>query len=128
MDKLKRIALIPAGPHDQVGKSAGDPVGEFLDTRPLGAVMTRQQQADAQRFRFQRAMEACFTGQQNIGFGPRGIGQEIISRSTRDGHVQNRLPGIADDLHGRLAQRPRDVRGELFESTGLEKTADPAGT
>ena len=73
-------------------------------------------------------MESCLAGQQDIGPGPHGITQKVVTRSTGDGHAPDRLPGIADHLHRDVAQRTRDEGGELVKAPGLYVMADAAGT
>src|SRR5208337_1875933 len=53
---------------------------------------------------------------------------KLVTRSTRDGHAADRLPGIADHLHTDVAQSPRDEDGELLKAPGLPVMADAAGT
>jgi len=128
VDELQGIALLQAGPDRQVRKGTGDAFGQFLHARALGGVVAGKDQSHVKGLCLEGAVESCLAGQQDIGPGLHGIAQKVVTRSTRDGHVADRLPGIADHLHTDVAQSPRDEDGELLKAPGLPVMADAAGT
>ena len=81
------------------GNAAAMRLRQVLDADPLGGVVARGDQGDAERLGLEAAVESRLAGEQDVRPGAGGVLEEVVAGPAAHRDADDRPPRVAHHLH-----------------------------